>query len=157
MSDTTLIPPEEDKTPRSYATEPSRNVEYATLPPDITLRPDVITLKRPFFIGSVLIMVLTGLFTFWMPFFNGLLAGSFGGYHAGRMKRALAAAVVCSVMVPAMLAFLSFFSEQPSLLFLLGLTFKQWIILHVLGTFLGAIGGAACRPLVTERELYRSV
>jgi ABC-type spermidine/putrescine transport system permease subunit II len=157
MSDTTLIPPAEDKTPPSYATEPPRNVEYATIPPDITLKPDLITLKRPFFIGSVLIMVLVGLITFWMPFFNGLLAGTFGGYHAGRMKRALAAAVVCSVVVPALLAGLSFFSEQPSLLFLMGLTFKEWIVAHVLGTFLGAISGAASRPLFTERELYGSV
>ncbi|MFL5346598.1 MAG: hypothetical protein ACJ8AT_17600 [Hyalangium sp.] len=157
MSDTSLIPPEEDKTPRSYATEPARNVEYATLPADITLKPDVITLRRPFFIGSVLIMVLTGVLTFWMPFFNGLLGGAFGGYHAGRMKRALAAAVVSSVMVPAILAFLSYFSEQPSLLFLMGLTFKEWIIANILGTFLGAIGGAASRPLFTERELYRYV
>ena len=57
-------------------------------------------------------------------------------------------------MVPALLAFLSFFSEQPSLLFLLGLTFTEWIALHVVGTFLGAIGGAASRPLFTERELW---
>jgi hypothetical protein len=155
MSDTILIPPEEDKTPRSYATEPARNVEYATLPPDVTLRPDVIALKRPVFVGSVAIMVLVGLFTFYFPFFNGLFGGAFGGYHAGRMKRALAAAVVSSVMVPALVAFLSYFSEQPGLLFLSGLTFKQWVVAHILGTFIGAVGGAASRPLFTEREQYQ--
>ena len=73
MTDTTLIPPEEDKTPRSYATEPAQNVEYATLPPDITFKPDAIILKRPLFVVSVLMMVLIGSVTFWMPFFNGLL------------------------------------------------------------------------------------
>jgi hypothetical protein len=155
MSDTTLIPPAEDKTPPSYATEPPPgHVAFASIPPDITIKPDLITLKRPFFISSVAIMVFTSFFFFWMPGFNGLLGGSFGGYHAGTMKRALAAAVVCSVMVPALMAFLFYFSQQPGLHFLLGLTFKQWVGVHVIGTFLGAIGGAASRPLFTERELY---
>lgn len=155
MSDTTLIPPQEDKTPSSYTVEPSRNVEYATIPSDISMKPDLITLKRPFFVSSVLIMVLTSLLTFWVPFFSGLFGGTFGGFHAGRMKRALAASVVTSVAVPAILAFLSYFSQQPSLHFLMGLTFKQWIIAHILGTFLGAISGVVSRPLFTERELYR--
>lgn len=158
MSDTSLNPPAEDKTPPSYyVTTPPGHVEYASIPSDITLKPDVITLKHPFFIASVAIMVSISFLLFWMPFLNGLLGGSFGGYHAGKMKRALAASVVCSVMVPAILAFLHYFSEQPGLHFLLGLTFKQWIVLHVLGTFLGAIGGAASRPLFTEREMYRYV
>jgi hypothetical protein len=154
MSDTTLIPPEKDKTPRSYATEPARAVEYATLPPDVTLRPEGIVLKRPIFIGSVAVMVFFSFILFWMPFFNGLLGGVLGGYHAGRMKRALAAGVVASVMVPGLLAFLSLFDQQPSLLFLGGLTFREWIIAHVVGTLVGAAAGAFMRPRITERDLW---
>jgi hypothetical protein len=154
MSDTTLIPPEKDKTPRSYATEPPRDVVYATLPADVTLRPAGIVLKRPIFIGSVSVMVFFSFITFWMPFFNGLLGGVLGGYHAGRMKRALAAGVAASVMVPGLLAFLSFFDEQPQMLFLLGLSFREWIIAHVAGTLIGAVTGAFMRPRITERDLW---
>ncbi len=155
MSDTTQSPPKEDKTPRSYGTEPPRRVEYATMPSDITLRPDVITLKRPLFIASAVIMILISLSLFWIPFFSGLFGGTFGGFHAGKMRRAVAAAVVCSVMVPALVIFLHAFSEQPSLLFLSGFTFWEWVVAHVAGTLLGAVAGAASRPLFTERELYR--
>jgi len=154
MSDTTLIPPEEDKTPRSYATEPARYMDYAELPPGMTLRPDGIVLKNRIFVVSVAVMVLTSFLTFWMPLFNGMLGGLLGGYHAGRMKRALAAAVVNSVAVPALLLFLNFISEQPGLLFLLGLTFKQWVAAHIIGTFIGAIAGAVSRPRITERDMY---
>jgi hypothetical protein len=157
MSDTPVIPPEKDKTPRSYATEPARYVEHVDLPPGITLKQEEIALKRPIFVASVAAMVLISLITFYIPLFNGLLGGALGGYHAGRMKRALLAATVCSVMVPAMLAFLNFMSEQPSLLFMMGLTRWEWLGLHVIGTFLGAVGGAAARPLITERDLYRRV
>ncbi len=155
MSDITLPPPENDKTPRSYATEPARHVEYAELPPGITLRPDEIAVKRPIFVVSVAVMVFTSLITFWMPFFNGLLGGAFGGFHAGRVKRALAAAAASSVMVPAILAFAHFMSEQPRLLFLMGLTTWEWLAFHVAGTFLGALAGAFSRPRITERNLYR--
>jgi hypothetical protein len=153
MSDT-LIPPEKDKTPPSYETELGQHVDYAEIPPDITLKPDEIAVKHPIFGTSVAVMVFTSLLTFWMPFFNGLLGGAFGGFHAGRMKRALAAAVVSSVMVPAILAFAHFMSEQPRLLFLLGLTTWEWVACHVAGTILGAVAGAFARPRITERDLY---
>ena len=157
MSDT-LIPPEKDKTPPSYATELGQHVDYAELPPGITLKSEEFAVKRPIFVTSVLVMVFTSLVTFWMPFFNGLLGGAFGGFHAGRMKRALAAAVVTSVMVPAILAFAHFMSEQPRLLFLMGLTKWEWVACHVAGTILGAVAGAYARPRLTERDLYgRSV
>jgi hypothetical protein len=155
MSDTPVISPEQDKTPPSYATEPPRNVDYVDLPPGITLKPGVIAPKRPIFVVSVVVMVLTSLILFYIPFFSGLLAGALGGFHAGRMRRALAAAVVCSVMVPALLAFANFISEQPALRFLSGLSFWGWTALHVAGTFIGAVGGAASRPLTTERDIYQ--
>ncbi|WP_224244790.1 hypothetical protein [Hyalangium gracile] len=154
MSDTPVIPPEKDKTPGTYVTEPPLHVEYATLPPDVTLKPAEIALKHHIFVVSVAVMVLTSLITFFLPFFNGLLGGALGGYHAGRMKRALAAGVVSSVAVPAVIAFLSVMSEQPGLHFLMGLTFQEWLIAHVAGTLIGAAGGAFSRPRITDRELY---
>lgn len=154
MSDT-QIPPEKNKTPTSYATEPARHVDYAELPPDVTLKPEEIVVKRPIFVTSVAVMVFTSLVTFYIPLFNGLLGGAFGGFHAGKMKRALAAAAVSSVMVPAILVFAHFLSQQPRLLFLLGLTFWEWVACHVAGTILGAVAGAYSRPRITERDLYR--
>ncbi|MBN1210557.1 MAG: hypothetical protein JXB05_37230 [Myxococcaceae bacterium] len=151
-------PPEKDKAPRSYATEdPLRNAEYAPLPPDITLRPERIELKHNVFVVSVTTMVFISLILAWLPLFNALLAGAFGGYHAGRMKRSLAAAAVTSVMVPAILGFAHFISETPSLYFLWGLTVWQWVLLHTVGMFIGAVSGAASRPLITERNLARRV
>lgn len=156
MSDTTRIPPEEDKTPRSYATEPPRPERYAPIPPGITVKPDAIVLKHTVFVVSVAAMVLTSLVTFFIPLFNGLLGGLFGGYHAGRMKRALAAAAVSSVMVPALLGFALFMDKHPQMYLFSGLGFWGWAALHVIGIFTGAVAGAVARPLITERNLYRS-
>ena len=154
MSDTRLIPPEEEEVP-SRTLDPRWRVKYASLPDDVTLRPDVIMPKHNVFVVSALVMVLTSLITFYIPFFNGLLAGTLGGYHAGRMKRALGAAVVASLAVPGFLLFAGFMSRQPELNFFSGLHFKGWLVLHILGLFIGAVGGAACRPLITERNLQR--
>lgn len=156
MSDTTLIPSDKDKTPPSYATEPARYVRYADLPPGITLRPEGIALKHNITVVSIAAMVLTSFITFWMPVFNGLLGGLVGGYHAGNMKRALFAAAVTSVAVPGLLWFLHFMSEQPGLLFLMGLSFKEWLVAHIIGTFLGAISGVYSRQRITERDMYPS-
>jgi hypothetical protein len=156
MSDTPLIPSDQDKTPRSYATEPARYVEYAELPVGTTLRPEGFALKNHITVVSIAAMVLASFITFWLPLFNGLLGGMLGGYHAGRMKRALGAAVVNSVAVPGLLVFLNFMSEQPGLLFLMGLSFKEWVAAHIIGTFLGAIAGSVARPRITERDLYQS-
>jgi hypothetical protein len=156
MPDNTPIPPpNKDKTPRSYATEPLRHAEYAPLPPDVTLRPEGISFKHNTFVVSVATMAFISLITAWIPLFNGLLAGTFGGYHAGRMKRSLGAAAVTAVMVPAILGFAHFISETPSSYFLWGLTAWQWVALHTLGLFIGAVAGAASRPLITERNMAR--
>lgn len=155
MSDTTRIPPEEDKTPRSYATEPPRPAKYAPIPPGITVRPEGIVLKRNIFVVSVAVMVITSLVTALIPLFNGLLGGLFGGFHAGRMKRALGAAALSSVMVPAIIGFALFIDKQPQLYLFSGLAFWEWVALHVIGTFIGAVAGAVARPRITERNLYR--
>ncbi|EAU63137.1 hypothetical protein STIAU_0677 [Stigmatella aurantiaca DW4/3-1] len=100
-------------------------------------------------------MVFISLITFFIPLLNGLLGGAFGGYHAGQMKRALGAALVTSILVPAIL--LSAYAlAGPHLVRLFsGLGTWGWIGLHVTGTFLGAAAGAASRPHDTERDLYQ--
>lgn len=119
------------------------------LPPGVTMKPEQVVLKRNIFVGSVLTMFIASFVTFWIPLFNGLLGGAFGGYHAGRMKRALAAAAVNSVAVPGALAALYFFSQHDAGRFFYGLGFQGFVVLHVIGTFIGAAAGAASRPLVT--------
>jgi hypothetical protein len=161
MPEFTPVSPDQDKTPRSYATEPARKMEYASLPPDVTLTPEGIYFKNNVFTVSVVTMVITSLVLFFIPLFNGLLAGAFGGYHAGRMKRALGAALASSVIAPGILLFFysfaySFENAQPSRFFW-GLGVGGWVALHVIGTFIGAVSGAASRPLITERNLHRYV
>ncbi|MDY7232326.1 hypothetical protein [Hyalangium rubrum] len=147
--------PDQDKTPRSYASEPARHVEYATLPPDVTLKPEGIHFKDNILVVSVATMVFTSLIIFYIPFFNGLLGGAFGGFHAGRMKRALAAAVANSIIVPGILL-LAYGVGAPDLLrFFSGLGVGGWLALHVIGTFIGAVSGAYSRPLISDRNMFR--
>jgi hypothetical protein len=161
MPEYTPVSADQDKTPRSYATEPARHVEYASMPPDVTLKPQGIYFKDNVLVVSVATMVVTSLVTFFIPFFNGLLGGAFGGYHAGRMKRALLAALANAVLVPATLLFFYSFSysfENPEPLYLFwGLGVGGWVALHVIGTFIGAVAGALSRPLITERNMHRYV
>lgn len=155
MVEDTPIPPDRDKTPRSYTREPHREWVHASLPPDVTLKPEGIVLRRRILVGSILTMFITSLATAWLPLFNGLLGGTFGGYHAGRLKRALAAAAFSAVAVPATLAFLTFITRGNSSYFFYGLGFRGWILLHVIGTFIGAVAGAASRPLFTGERPWR--
>jgi len=159
MPEYTPVSPNDDKTARSYATEPARYVSYATLPADVTLKREGIYFKDNVFVVSVAAMVVTSLVTFFVPFVNGLLGGLFGGYHAGRMKRALGAALASSLIGPGTLLFFyafsySFESPEPMYLFS-GLGLVGWVALYVIGTFIGAVAGAFSRPLLTERNLHR--
>lgn len=153
-----IVPPspDQDKTPRAYATEPARKMDYAVLPADITLRPEGIHFKRNIFVVSVATMVFTSLVTFFIPFFNGLLGGAFGGFHAGRMKRALGAAALSSVLTPGIILFLYAFYPQGLMRIFSDLGIVGWVALHVIGTFIGAVSGSVSRPLFDERTLLYS-
>ncbi|MCY1019052.1 hypothetical protein [Pyxidicoccus sp. MSG2] len=148
--------PEFIKPDASAAPPPQYEFIRAELPPGVTMKPEQVVLKRRIFVGSVLTMFIASFVTFWIPLFNGLLGGAFGGFHAGRMKRALAAAAVNSVAVPGVLGFLYFFSQQDSSRFFYGLGFHGFVLLHVIGTFIGAVAGAASRPLATGDMLQRN-
>lgn len=120
---------------------------YAAAPPDTRVEESHIDLKHNRFDVSVLTMVLISAITFFMPLFNGLLAGTFGGFHAGRPRRALAAALVAAVVVPAgFFVAYNVFSVGSERLFY-GLGWFNWTMLHVIGLFIGALCGAASRPM----------
>jgi hypothetical protein len=148
--------PSKDATPPSYVREPHREFVPAELPPGIGMKPETIVLKRRILVGSILTMVIASLVTSWIPLFNGLIGGTFGGYHAGRLKRALGAAVVSSVVVPATVAFFFFMSKNDSSYLFYGLGLQGWTVLHIIGTFIGAVAGAASRPLMTGDYLRQS-
>ncbi|XXF78723.1 hypothetical protein P2318_02905 [Myxococcaceae bacterium GXIMD 01537] len=141
-----------DRTPRSYATEPPRPIDQIADPGHIPLGSEVnhIQPKHNTFLVSTLTMVFTSLITFYMPFFNGIVGGAFGGFHAREMGRALWAALVSSLVVPAILLLAYGFDQPDFLRFFSGLGFDGWFILHVIGTCIGAVFGAACRPLADE-------
>ncbi|XHF16485.1 hypothetical protein NR800_24935 [Corallococcus interemptor] len=131
--------------------------DYVTLPPDTRVEESRIVWKHNRFDVSVLTMVLISVSTFFIPLFNGLLAGTFGGFHAGRPRRALAAALVTAVAVPATL-FVAFnvFSVGSVRVFY-GMGWWNWTMLHAIGLFIGALCGASSRPVFTgEVPLFRA-
>ena len=131
--------------------------EYSPFPPDTRVEESRVVWKHNRFDVSVLTMVLISAVTFFIPLFNGLLAGTFGGFHAGRPRRALAAALVASVVVPA--AFFVAFNvfSVGSVRVFYGLGWWNWTMLHVIGLFIGALCGASSRPVWTgEVPVFRS-
>ncbi len=152
-----IIPPRNDTEPTRQhpVTEPPRGWKYSPLPPDATFKDEEIPLRHKTFVVSTLTMIITSLVTFFVPLFNGLLGGTFGGFHARRLSRALAAAAVTSVAVPAFIRLLYFFAPDSLRLFY-GLGFWGWTLLHVIGTFIGAVAGVASRPLGLTGPLHRA-
>ncbi|QAT88615.1 hypothetical protein EJ065_7090 [Corallococcus coralloides] len=157
MDETYVEEPERVARPaHRYPLENGR-ADYVTFPPGTRVEESRIVWKHNRFDVSVLTMVLISTVTFFIPLFNGLLAGTFGGFHAGRPRRALAAAAVASVVVPAAfyVAF-NVFSVGGVRIFL-GLGWGNWTLLHVIGLFIGALCGAASRPVFTgEVPVFRT-
>lgn len=153
-----IIPPrnDTDSTRQHVVTEPPRGWKYSPLPPDVTFKDEEITLKHKNFVVSTATMIITSLVTFFIPLFNGLLGGTFGGFHARRLPRALAAATVSAVAVPAFIRFLYLFDTPDFLRMFYGLGFNGWALLHVIGTFIGAVAGVASRPLALTGRLHRA-
>jgi hypothetical protein len=145
-----MVRTDTNTSPPPYVRDVHREFTYAELPPGIGMKHEGIRLKHNRLDVSVLTMVITSLVVFFVPLFNGLIGGVFGGFHARTLKRALAAAVVSSIAVPGFLAVLSFFAGNNSLRIFSGLGFGGWTALHVIGTFIGAVTGAASRPLFSE-------
>ena len=126
---------------------PTEELQYDVDPPGTRVQESHITWKHNRFDVSVVTMVLISAVTFFMPLFNGLLGGAFGGFHAGRVRRALGAALIASVVVPGALYVLFNVFSVGGLRMFYGLGFTGWTVLHVIGLFLGALSGVASRPL----------
>lgn len=130
---------------------------YSENPSGLRVEESRIVWKHNRFDVSVLTMVLISAVTFFIPLFNGLLAGVFGGFHAGRPRRALAAALVASVVVPATFYVAFNVFSVGSVRVFYGLGWWNWTMLHVIGLFIGALCGASSRPVFTgEVPIFRS-
>lgn len=142
-SDRTTSPP-------PYVRDVHREFSRSELPAGIGMKYEEIYFKHNRFVVSVLTMFITGLVVFFVPFFNGLIAGAFGGFHARTMKRALGAAFATSIALPAFIALFSFLAGPTQLRIFGGLGFWGWAALFVIGTFIGAATGPSSSELLTE-------
>lgn len=146
-------PSTQDRTPRTYGTEPPRPVDMMEMPEGTIVIPEgnYLQPKRETFLNSVVTMMLTSLILFWMPLVNGLLAGTFGGFKTRRWSEALGAALVTSLAAPALIRFAYGFDEPDLERLFYGMGFTNWFLLHLVGTFLGAAFGKASNLPTAER------
>lgn len=126
---------------------PNETLEYESHPLNMRVVHTHIDWKHNRFNVSLVTMVLISLSTFFIPLFNGLLAGAFGGFHAGKPRRALGAALVTAIVVPGVLYTLFNVFGVGGVRIFSGMGFTAWSILHAIGVFVGAITGAASRPI----------
>lgn len=136
--------------PPPYVRDVHREFSRSELPAGIGMRNEEFYFKHNRFIVSVATMLVTGFVVFFVPLFNGLIAGAFGGFHARTMRRALGAALVTSIALPAFIALFSFLAGPHQLRIFGGLGFWGWTALFVIGTFIGAATGPASSELLTE-------
>ena len=112
--------------------------------------------NRGLFIGTAT-MVGVSAILFWVPFFNSLMAGAFGGFFARTWGRAFKAAALASVAVPAFFAFLYGWDTPDFYYLFYGLGFWGWTALHVVGLFIGAASGVYSRPVAERRRFPREI
>jgi hypothetical protein len=107
---------------------------------------------------SAFTMVFVSTILFFVPGLNSLMAGAFGGFFAKRWGRAFGAAVVASVAVPALFAFLYNAFDTPDFYNLFyGLGFGGWTALHIVGLFIGAASGVYSRQPEERRRIRREL
>ncbi|QDE93364.1 hypothetical protein BHS06_32690 [Myxococcus xanthus] len=141
--------------PEKALAGPKPRYEYIRreIPADLTFKPDTINPVHNRFIVSTLVMAFISLTLFFLPMFNGLLAGTFGGFHARRLPRALGAAALSAVAVPAALAFFLFIGSATQGHIFYGLGFWGYTALYVIGIFIGAVTGAISHPFWTSYKI----
>ena len=99
-------------------------------------------------VAGALWMVGLSLALFFVPGFNGLIAGLVGGYLVGSIGRAVAAAVLPALVVAFGLWVLLAALGMPILGFFAGGAITILIVLSELGLFLGAALGAAAHQFM---------
>ncbi|MBU8898021.1 hypothetical protein KRR26_20605 [Corallococcus sp. M34] len=130
--------------------DPPRYVDHVPIPPGVAVKEDGVAFLHGQFKVSALTMVLISLSIFWVPFFGSLIASTFGGFLAKKLPRAMYAAAVSSIVVPATLyVFFNVFA-MGFVRFFSGLGLWNWTLLHIIATFIGAFAGAASQGLVAE-------
>ncbi|WXH30280.1 hypothetical protein WA016_04250 [Myxococcus stipitatus] len=141
-----------DKTtsPPPYVREEHREFRFEQLPTDVTFKPDTILFRRKPFVTSVLVMLITSFAVFYVPLFNGFLAGAFGGFHARTLRRALWAAVVSAIVMPLVFSFFAFLAGPTELRIFGGIGFWGWAITYAISLLIGAATGAYSRPLLSD-------
>ncbi len=97
-------------------------------------------------IASSLWMIVISLLLFFLPAINGLLGGAVGGYKAGSVGRGLAAGILPSVVVGALLWIAFAMFDAPLIGFLGGLAVGLWALLSSIGVLLGAVVGGLMAP-----------
>ncbi|WP_434347150.1 hypothetical protein ACN6A1_02235 [Myxococcus virescens] len=141
--------------PEKALAGPKPRYEYIRqeIPADLTFKPDTINPVHNRFIVSTLVMAFISMALFFLPMFNGLLAGTFGGFHARRMPRALGAAALSAIAVPTALAFFLFIGSATQGHIFYGLGFWGYTALYVIGIFIGAVTGAISHPFWTSYKI----
>ncbi|WP_426755491.1 hypothetical protein [Myxococcus sp. Y35] len=141
--------------PQKALAGPKLRYEYVRreIPAGLTFKPDRINPVHNRLIVSTLVMAITSLVLAFVPMFNGLLAGTFGGFHAREPKRAFAAAALSAVAVPTFIAFLLFIGSATQSHLFWGLGFWGYTALYVIGLFIGAATGAISHPFWHTRVL----
>jgi hypothetical protein len=139
--------------PEIHATahEPLPEVE-PTGYPEVTLKASRVELHNRGFTIATVTMVLLSFITFFIPLFNGLLGGAMGGFFARTWQNALKAAVVASVLVPALFFVLYGWDSPNSLYLFYGLGFWGWTALHIVGLLIGALAGIFASYPVSRRR-----
>lgn len=146
MVHTTITEPLPDIEESNYPEVPAREVPINGL-----------ELKHRSVVIGAFTMVLISVITFFIPGFNALLGGLFGGFFARRWGRAFAAAAIASVAVPAFFAFL-YGWDTPDMLYLFyGLGFWGWSIINAVCMFIGAAAGVYSCPLAERRGFQREL
>lgn len=148
MDETYLDVPANRELAQRVEALPHGRIEYSEDPADLRVVEDsTVAWKHNRLKVSVLTMVLISLSTFYFPLFNGLLAGAFGGFHAGQPRRAMGAALITAIVVPVTLYVAFEVFGVGSVRIFSGLGFTGWSVLHAICLFLGALSGASSRPL----------
>ncbi|MCI0572547.1 MAG: hypothetical protein L0Y66_17475 [Myxococcaceae bacterium] len=102
---------------------------------------------------SVLWMTAGSLLLFWLPTFNGFVAGAVGGWRAGHVGRAtLAALISTAVATLAQAVGFYVFKVYPNFMWS-GMSLWGWAATTLVGLLLGAIPAAIAQRYGGTREL----
>ncbi len=95
---------------------------------------------------SALWMIGVSLILFFLPAINGVIGGGVGGYKAGSVGRACAAAILPAVLVGLALWLIFALFDEPIIGFIGGIAIGIWALASSIGVLIGAVIGGAMAP-----------